>query len=96
MLGVYLEWPKIESAQELVAACLAKGDLDANDVVISTIGESLSSLLEAGSDPNGVLEALSTIKPAKARPKWSEQLKLWQEEFGGLAKSEKKSENGTK
>lgn len=83
LLDVYLKWPNVEAAAQLVHNCLLEKDLDPNNVIIISIDDYLAGP-PAGADPNVMLEALAEIKvnTAEPRPKWAEQLKCWNDRFG--------------
>ena len=75
LLEVYLMWPNIDAASQLVNNSLLEGDLDANDVIIQLIDSYLAEPFE-GTEAKAVLAAFSQIKPAD-RPQWAEHLKRW-------------------
>ena len=85
LLDVYLRWPNLEDAKDLVENFLLQGDLEPNSVVILSIDKYLKEP-PGGADPNAVLGALAGIKipDSDARPMWAEQLKLWSEQFSPL------------
>ncbi len=80
LLDVYLRWPKVGLAIQLVDNCLLEKDLEPNNVIVRSINNYLSEP-PAGTDPNAILERLSKRLP-QARPMWQEQLKRWAERFG--------------
>jgi HEAT repeat protein len=81
MLEVYLKWPKVETAAQLVDNCLLEKDLGPDNVIVLSIEKYLAEL-PATADPNVVLEALIKIKTAEDRPMWAEQVRRWTERFG--------------
>jgi hypothetical protein len=81
MLEVYLRWPKVETAAQLVDNCLLEKDLGPDNVIVLSIEKYLAEL-PATADPNVVLEALIKIKTAEDRPMWAEQVRRWTERFG--------------
>ncbi len=81
MLEVYLRWPKVETAAQLVDNCLLGKDLGPDNAIVLTIDKYFAEL-PAAADPNVVLEALINIKAAKDRPMWAEQVQRWTERFG--------------
>lgn len=85
LLDVYLRWPNLEDAKDLVENFLLQGDLEPNSVVILSIDKYLKEPT-GGADPNAVLEALAGIKipDSDARPMWAKQLKAWIERFSPL------------
>ena len=87
LVDVYLKWPNVEAAAQLVDNCLLERDLDSNNVIVRSIGNYLSSPPD-GADPNAVLEALTKIDSPAGRPKWQELLKDWSNRFGKAERSE--------
>lgn len=81
LLGVYLRWPKAETATQLVNNCLLEKDLGPDNAIVLSI-EKYFTELPATSDPNVVLEALINVKTAKNRPMWTEQVRLWAKRLG--------------
>jgi hypothetical protein len=81
MLEVYLRWPKVETAAQLVDNCLLEKDLGPDNVIVLSIEKYLAEQ-PATADPNIVLGALINIKTAKDRPMWAEQVRRWTERFG--------------
>jgi HEAT repeat protein len=81
ILEVYLRWPKVETAAQLVDNCLLEKDLEPNGVIVLSIDKYLSEP-NAPSDPNVVLGSLAKIKTAKERPMWAEQMRRWTKRFG--------------
>ena len=75
LLDVYLRWPNVEAAAQLVDNSLLERDLGSDDVIIRTIDDYLSNS-SVGADPNELLRAFSNIE-ADDRPIWAEQLKRW-------------------
>ena len=76
LLDVYLRWPKVETAAQLVDNCLLEKDLGPDNVIVLSI-EKYFAELPATADPNVALEALIKIKTAKNRPMWAEQVRRW-------------------
>ncbi|MDD5064444.1 MAG: hypothetical protein PHQ35_06775 [Phycisphaerae bacterium] len=76
MLDVYLRWPKIDAAIQLVNNCLLEKDLGPDNVIVLSI-EKYFAEPSATSDPNVVLGALVKIKTAEDRPMWAEQVRQW-------------------
>ena len=77
LLDVYLRWPRMELAAQLVHNSLLERDLGPESVMVKTIDGYISASL-ASSDPNALLTALSQSVPAE-RPMWTGQLGRWQE-----------------
>jgi HEAT repeat protein len=88
MLEVYLRWPKVETAAQLVDNCLLEKDLGPDNVIVLSIEKYLAEL-PATADPNVVLEALIKIKTAEDRPMWAEQVRRWTERFGQPREADK-------
>ncbi len=81
LLDVYLRWPNLEAAKDLVANRLLEADLDPNSVIICSIENYLQH--SAGSaEPNAVIEALMQVETTLARPMWAEQLRRWSQRLG--------------
>jgi HEAT repeat protein len=84
LLGIYLRWPKLETAVQLVNNCLLEEDLGPDNVIVLSIDKYLAGLPPTA-DPNTanvVLEALINIKTVKDRPKWAEQVRRWSNRIG--------------
>ena len=92
LIDVYLRWSKLDLASNLVENCLLNKDLDPNSLVVSSIDNYLRNPTQVA-DPNDVLKALIEIKTLEARPKWREQLKLWNENLGKTENKEKPRNN---
>ncbi len=93
LMDVYLRWPNVKSAKDLVANCLLEKDLDPNGAVVGVIDNYLSNP-PAGTDPKAVLKALTQINTSSERPKWLEQVKLWAGRLGRAKESDKPEEGG--
>jgi len=93
LLDVYLRWPKVETAAQLVNNCLLEKDLGPNSVIVLTIEKYLDEL-PATSDPNVVLEALIKIKTVEDRPMWAKQVQRWSERLGQPGDSDKSIDRG--
>jgi len=93
LLDVYLRWPKVETAAQLVNNCLLEKDLGPNSVIVLTMEKYLDEL-PATSDPNVVLEALIKIKTVEDRPMWAEQVQRWSERLGQPGDSDKSIDSG--
>ncbi len=76
LLDVYLRWPKVETAAQLVENCLLEKDLGPDNAIVLSIDKYLTEP-NAVSEPNAVLAALVDIKTAKKRPMWAEQVRRW-------------------
>jgi hypothetical protein len=86
ILEVYLRWPRVETAAQLVNNCLLEKDLDPNSVIVLSIDKYLTEP-NAISDPNVVLGALAKIKTTEDRPMWAEQMRRWTERFGWVKRA---------
>lgn len=94
LLEVYLQWPKVEAAGQLVGNCLLEKDLSSNNAVVQSLDRFFNSAT-AAVDPNAVFEALTRIKMTDPRPLWQEQLKRWGERYrSGSAKGETQAGGG--
>ena len=82
LLDVYLKWPNIESAAQLLSNRLLEEDLGENNPLIISIENCLVSL-PAGTDPNTILGPLRKIQIADSRPKWTKQIQKWSAQFRG-------------
>lgn len=93
MLEVYLRWPKVETAAQLVNNCLLEKDLGPDDVIVLSI-EKYFAEQPTTSDPNIVLEALINIKTVKDRPMWAEQMRRWTKRLGQPGEADKSKDGG--
>ena len=93
ILDVYLRWPKVETAAQLVDNCLLEKDLGPDNVIVLSIEKYLAEL-PATADPNVVLEALIKIKTAEDRPMWAEQVRRWTKRFGQPGDANKPKDGG--
>ncbi len=84
LVDVYLRWPRVEAATQIVGNCLLEKDLGNDSAVIRSIDAFLDNPSE-GSDPNMVLKSLRRIKPPDQRPMWHQNLARWSRQLG-LAK----------
>lgn len=80
LLEVYLRWPKIEQAKELINNRLLEEDLSADSQLINTIDFYFGNP-PAGNDPNSLVESLSQLQIPEKRPKWTEQIQKWSAQF---------------
>ena len=76
LLDVYLKWPNAESVRDLVHNRLLEGDMEPNDIIVSSID---SYFLE-GADANSILMELKEIK-IEDRPMWQKQIQRWQQQL---------------
>jgi hypothetical protein len=79
LLDVYLKWPNVPLAVQLITNRLLAEDLDPNDIAVQTITDFLKGP-PAGTDPGAALKALSKINIPQ-RPLWDKQVKQWTEQF---------------
>ena len=93
LLDVYLRWPNVERAAQLVDNCLLTKDLDPNSPVVRLI-DNYFAHLPVGADPKAVLMALTKINIPEARPRpmWQQQLKRWADRLGRVEKRNKPQE----
>jgi len=87
LVDVYLRWPKVEAATQLVGNCLLEKDLGNDSAVIRSIDAFWDNPSE-GSDPNMVLKSLRRIKSADQRPLWHQHLARWGKRFGPAKEAE--------
>jgi tetratricopeptide (TPR) repeat protein len=80
LVDVYLRWPKVEAATQLVGNCLLEKDLGNDSAVIRSI-EAFLDNPPGGSDPNIVLKSLRRIKATDQRPLWQQHLARWDKRF---------------
>ena len=91
LLDVYLRWPKIELAAQLVENSLLEKDIGLDNAVIPSSINNYMSNPPAGTDPNAVIkELLAKIKPIVNRPKWEQQKKRWIDQQLGKAEDPNK------
>jgi HEAT repeat protein len=81
LLDVYLGGGNLEAGVQLVANSLLEKDLDPNSGIVLSIDGYLTRPAVT-SEPNVVLGALADIRTSQPRPKWSEQMIRWAEQFG--------------
>jgi len=93
LLDVYLKWPNVEAAAQLVDNCLLEKDLGSGSVIVLSIDRYLAEP-PVTSDPNAMLEALAKIETPEARPLWAEQMKRWADHFGQAKDSDRPKEAG--
>ena len=93
LLDVYLRWPKVETAAQLVDNCLLEKDLGPDNVIVLSIEKYLAEL-PATDDPNVVLEALIKIKTVEDRPMWAEQVQRWTKRLGQPRDADKSKDKG--
>ena len=87
LVDVYLRWPKMAAATQLVGNCLLEKDLGNDSAVIRSIDAFLDNPSE-GSDPNVVLKSLRRIKSADQRPLWHQHLARWSKRFSSAKEAE--------
>jgi HEAT repeat protein len=86
LLEVYLRWPRVEAATQLVGNCLLEKDLGADSAVVRSI-ETFWDNPTGGADPNVVLKSLRKIKSAEQRPMWQSFMTRWSRRFGTAGES---------
>jgi len=87
LVDVYLRWPRVEAATQLIGNCLLEKDLGNDSAVIRSIDAFLDNPSE-GSDPNVVVKSLRRIKSADQRPLWHQHLARWSKRFGSAKEAE--------
>ena len=86
LLDVYLRWPNMELATQLVSNSLLERDLGPNDVIIGLV-ESYLNEDPAAAEHGAIIKAFEQIEVVD-RPKWRDQIASWVERFGGGARSD--------
>jgi HEAT repeat protein len=81
LLGVYLRWPNVEAARQLVDNCLLEKDLGPNNVIVLSI-ENYFAEPPVASDSSAILKVLVEIRTPDDRPMWAEQVQRWRRRFG--------------
>ncbi len=79
LVDVYLRWPNVKAAKDLVNNHLLEKDFEPNDVMILTIDNFLNSSTK-DPDPN-IISQLAKIQTPVPRPVWENQLKIWSAKF---------------
>ena len=80
LLEVYLKWPNLEAATQLVNNYLLAKDLKSDDAITHSIDDYFNKP-NPTSDPNTMLTALSKIEIGQKRPMWQRQLERWQKQL---------------
>jgi hypothetical protein len=95
LLDVYLRWPRVKLAADLVKECLLESDLDPNSTLVGVIDSYLGSP-PPGADVKALLSALSQIEIGnpERRAMWRKQLRSWVERFGKVEASEESDKSG--
>jgi len=91
LLDVYLRWPNVEAATQLVHNCLLEKDLEPNSGIVFSIDNYFAEP-PAAAEPDVILEALAKIKTGEDRPMWAEQVRLWIKRLGQAKDSDKAKE----
>ncbi len=76
LLEVYLKWPNVKNAAELIYNSLLEKDLEPNNVIVGSIDSYLNTPPE-GADPRALLVELAKIRVPEQRPKWMQRMELW-------------------
>jgi len=92
LLEIYLRRVKPDLASKLMGEALETSDLDPNSALVQAL-DSYMSQPPAGSDPNGLYDALASLKVSQERPKWQQWLKTWAVRLAGAKATEKPSES---
>lgn len=97
LLDVYLRWPEMERAAKLLENCLAERDLDAKTPIVRSIDNYLSNPPDEA-DTSVLLRALAKIQPQnpESRPKWTEQVERWTEQYGKVESKRQPEKAGSK
>jgi hypothetical protein len=76
LLEVYLKWPNVKNAADLIYNALLEKDLEPNSITVQLIDSYLNTPSEGG-DPKALLVELAKIKVPEQRPKWLQRMELW-------------------
>jgi hypothetical protein len=76
LLEVYLKWPNVKNAADLIYNSLLEKDLEPNSVIVQSIDSYLNTPPEGG-DPKALLVELAKIRVPEQRPKWMQRMELW-------------------
>jgi HEAT repeat protein len=85
LMDVYLRWPKLDAASQLITNRLLEGDVGADSAVVRSIDAFFDNPTGVA-DPNALLLMLRQIKPAEQRPVWEQNLARWNARFGSAVK----------
>lgn len=97
LMEVYLNWPNVEAAANLVANRLSEKDLGPNDVIVQLIDKYLDESADVVDGEAILKELLAKIEaPSEARPKWQEQVNRWNERLKPDEEPEQPKEAGEK
>ncbi len=77
LVEVYLRWPNVKAAKDLINNHLLEKDFEPNDVMILAIDNFLNSS-QNGPDTISLFAKIQTPAP---RPVWENQLKIWSAKF---------------
>ncbi len=91
LLDVYLKWPNVKSAKQLIEKHLLESDLGKGSVVVKLLDEYFARPVE-GTDPAAVYNALNSINIEQKRPQWQNMMNKWGAKF---AKAETKQAKKT-
>jgi hypothetical protein len=82
LLAVYLRWPNVARAADLIDNSLLRGDLGPKSSVVATIDEYLNT--EGAEVEHGkvVGSVLSLVKSGKGNSEWQDQVKRWADQIG--------------
>ncbi|MCX5635495.1 MAG: hypothetical protein NTW55_06645, partial [Planctomycetota bacterium] len=76
LLEVYLKWPNVKNAADLIYNSLLEKDLEPNSVIVQSIDSYLNAPPE-GVDPKALLVELAKIRVPEQRAKWRQHMELW-------------------
>ena len=80
LLDVYLRWPKLDLAVQLINNRLLEQDFGLDNPVAGVLNDYIASP-PAGADPNSIIGPLRKISIPAERPQWSAMTKKWSEQF---------------
>ncbi len=82
LLGVYLRWPNVARAADLIDNSLLRGDLGPESAVVVTIDEYLNT--EGAEVEHGKIvgSVLSLVKSGAGKSGWQDQVNRWADQIG--------------
>jgi HEAT repeat protein len=97
LLDVYLRWTEMEKTAKLLKNCLAERDLDSKTLIVRSIDDYLSNPPDEA-DTSLLLQTLAKIRPQnpQSRPKWTEQVERWTEQYGKVESKKQPEKAGSK
>lgn len=82
LLDVYLRWPNVKAAKDLISNSLLEKDLEPNSVIIGTIENFLNA--SDNKTESNVISELARIQTPGSRPVWEGRLKIWSKKLSQL------------